>query len=291
LSGSSYFDKGDTIYVEVTPSDSGDTGTSDTSTTATAVNTPPGAPEVHVTPDNAEVGVDDMTCNIDLDSPDDDNDSITYTLSWEADGLVYPDDFGSAIGPTTTTYSNDTVPAADTSLAGLYACTVVPNDGEDDGDSATNVARVLSYTNIGNDSAFGSTGSYSANELRGASITVSDSGTLHRLALVSPATSGNVKLALYTDNGGPDQLVVSSDSTALSSGDVEIDVGATPITAGTYWIMAVYDQTTDVYVDTSSSKSAASQSMTFSQSFKPNFGIYSSTTGEDYSYYLVFESP
>ncbi len=289
LSGASYFDKGQTITVEVTPSDSSDTGTSDTSSTATAVNTPPGAPEISVLPDNSEAGDQDIVCAVDLDSADDDNDSVTYTFSWVTEGQVYPDDFTGATGPTSTTDTNDTIPAADTSLGVQWECTVLPNDGEDDGDTATGVARVVNYTNVGNDSAFSSSSSYSANELRGAWLTVSNQATLHRLAIVTPATSGNVKLALYTDSGGPDQLVVGSDSAALNGGAVEIDVGATPITAGTYWLMIVYDQTTDAYVDTSSSKSSAYQSMTFSDSFKPNFGIYSTSTGEDFSVYLVVE--
>jgi len=289
LSGSSYFSKGQTVAVEVTPSDSGGTGTTDTSSSVTVANTPPGAPDISATPDNAEAGVEDIVCAVDLDSADDDGDSVTYTWSWEVEGQVYPDDFPSATGPTSTNDTNDTVPAADTTLGSQFGCSVVPNDGEDDGDTATTVARVLTYTNVGNDAAFGSTDTFDSDELRGASVSVSNTGTLHRLALVTPATSGNVKLALYTDNGGPDQLVVGSDSAALSSGTVEIDVGATPITAGTYWILAVYDQSTDVYVDTSSSKSVAYQSMTFSSSFKPNFGIYSTITGEDYSYFLVVE--
>jgi len=288
LDGSSWFDKGQQVQVEVTPFDDEDAGTSDTSSTITAVNTPPPAPQVAIEPSRAEVGVDDLVCVIQTESVDDDGDTVTYTFEWLADSAVYPDDYGSATGPDTTTWPDDTIPAVDNVLATDWSCTVTPDDGEDTGGSATDSAIISDYTNVGNDVQFGSTEVVYAGSIGGIEIVVDQDSTVHKLAVITTASSGNVKVGLYTTDGsGPSALVVESVSTPLVSGALEVDVTATDITAGTYWFVAAYDQDTSVYADTSTNVDNAGWSFTFSDAMPDPFGSSSSHSAPTLNYYMV----
>ena len=145
LDGAAYFDKDQEVYVIATPNDGTEDGASETSATLTVLNTPPEAPVVSISPSEPEVGTDDLVCVIDTESTDDDGDGITYTFEWDVDGVAYESggstdtaDTGAGwSGPTTTTHTDDTVPADDISGGETWTCTVTPSDGDDDGDSAS----------------------------------------------------------------------------------------------------------------------------------------------------------
>ena len=147
LSGS-WFSKDQVVGLAVTPSDGADSGTPVAAATVTVVNTPPTAPVVAIDPSSTD-GTDDLVCTISVASSDDDADSITYSIEWEVDGIVYPDaaldsgDTGFAwVGPSTTTWTDDTVPADDVALGGEWTCTATPNDGDDDGPSDADTVEV-----------------------------------------------------------------------------------------------------------------------------------------------------
>jgi hypothetical protein len=74
-------------------------------------------------------GVGDLVCTIDTESFDEDGDAITYTFEWDVDGTSYTD-------ATTTSETGDTVPYDDYDGNETWTCTVTPNDGDEDGDSA-----------------------------------------------------------------------------------------------------------------------------------------------------------
>lgn len=147
LSGT-WFSKDQVVGLTVTPSDGTDTGTPVATTTVLVVNTPPTAPVVAIDPSETD-GTDDLVCTIDAASSDDDGDTITYTIEWEVDGVVYPDDaldsgdtgFAWA-GPSMTTWADDTVPADDVVLGAEWTCTATPNDGDDDGPSDSDTVEV-----------------------------------------------------------------------------------------------------------------------------------------------------
>src|ERR1041385_4821968 len=65
---------------------------------------------------------------------------ITYSASWTRNGVAY------AGTPTTTTFTDDTIPAADVVLDDNYECTVTATDGKDTvmATSATVTARCAS---------------------------------------------------------------------------------------------------------------------------------------------------
>ena len=138
--GTTYFDRGDTVYVVVTPSDGTDSGSPFTSSSVTVVNTAPEDPVVQILPTNPGINIDDLVCGIATGSYDADGDSITYTATWYADGVAY------STGLTTTTWPNDTVPATYTHLADNWQCVMTPNDGTADGSAGSATVTVTDQT-------------------------------------------------------------------------------------------------------------------------------------------------
>lgn len=80
---SSDFDKGEEIYVVVTPNDGTDAGASVTSDTATAVNTPPVMATVTLSPEEAYT--DDVLEAL-ATATDADGDSLSFSYAWTVDG-------------------------------------------------------------------------------------------------------------------------------------------------------------------------------------------------------------
>ena len=65
--------------------------------------------------------------------------------------------------------------------------------------------------------------------------------TVTHLGVIAKASGANVLLGLYRNSGGvPTTLVVGTPPTALVAGRLEMPVTNTRITAGTYWLMAMY---------------------------------------------------
>ncbi|MDP2311291.1 MAG: hypothetical protein Q8P41_00185 [Pseudomonadota bacterium] len=144
-----YFGKADTVYCRVTPSDGTTSGSAASSNTVTIDNTAPGAPVLAIDPTAPVEGVDDLLCDVVTDSTDADGDVVDYDISWTVDGVAYPGAFA-ATGPDTTTWLDDTIPAADTAFGTTWVCTAVPFDAEDDGTSATATVDVDPGTCSGN---------------------------------------------------------------------------------------------------------------------------------------------
>lgn len=103
----------------------------------------------------------------------------------------------------------------------------------------------------------GATDVNSPNYLVGVPVTVTAASVLHRFGLIvrSDAVGKHVQFGLYRDSGGgagPGQLVAQTTGTVLLSGRNEIapTVASVALAAGTYWLMAVFDQNTNVGHDT-----------------------------------------
>ena len=120
------FDRDDEVYVNVTPNDGTDNGTTVESDHAVVLNTAPSAPSVAVTSTaNPPIeGVDDLTCTIIGASTDDDGDSVTYTYTW-----YDPTGTDVQIFPNTSTLSDVFLGSATT--PGLWECVVEASDGTD----------------------------------------------------------------------------------------------------------------------------------------------------------------
>ncbi len=88
----------------------------------------------------------------------------------------------------------------------------------------------------------GSNSGHAPNYLLGTALSITQSTTVSALGVLGRAAGPNVKLALYTDlNGAPNRLIVATPATPLIAGRLEIPVSPTPVPAGTYWIMGIYD--------------------------------------------------
>ncbi|MFT7519533.1 MAG: hypothetical protein ACI9MC_001675 [Kiritimatiellia bacterium] len=115
---SDYFDKGDAIYVEVTPSDGDDTGATVASSPVTAVNTPPQATSAVIAPADGATESSTLSCE-GRGWTDIDGDTEAYDFSWAVNG--------SAAG-TDETLTGDAFSRGD-----KVTCTATPNDGDSTG--------------------------------------------------------------------------------------------------------------------------------------------------------------
>lgn len=143
LSGA-FFVKGESVSVSVTPNDGTEDGSALSSSAVTVANTPPEAPTVAISPSDPIFDEDGLTCEISGDSYDADGDVISYTATWEVDGVDYPDGDTAMgwTGPSTTTWADDTVPVEDAAEGTEWTCTMTPNDGDDDGTTGSDTVEM-----------------------------------------------------------------------------------------------------------------------------------------------------
>lgn len=120
LSGVSYFDKGQSVYVIVTPNDGEADGSDSTSSTVVVLNSTPTAPVVEITPEFPYPG-DDLTCSVVTSSTDADGDTLAYGFSWDVDGSAFS---GAVDGP-----SSSLVDGADVGDDATWTCSAVADDG------------------------------------------------------------------------------------------------------------------------------------------------------------------
>jgi hypothetical protein len=138
-----YFDRGQSVYVSVTPSDGVDTGAAVASNVVTVSNTPPTTPTALISPQNPVEGIDDIICELDTVATDADGDTITYSVDWTVDAVAYTG--------TTTIYVGDTVPTADIFALEQWECTLYADDATDSSygtDSVTVVSAEYSLDSL-----------------------------------------------------------------------------------------------------------------------------------------------
>ncbi|HCH62327.1 MAG TPA: hypothetical protein DFR83_05950, partial [Deltaproteobacteria bacterium] len=136
LSGASSsvgFDKDEEVYVVVSVTDGTDMTTS-TSSTLTVSNTPPEAPVLTIDPSDPFTG-EDLFCEVTSESFDADGDTVTYSMAWN-------DDSGAYSGAITDVWTDDTVDGVDTAGGEVWECTATPNDGDEDGSTASESVSV-----------------------------------------------------------------------------------------------------------------------------------------------------
>ncbi|HCH61951.1 MAG TPA: hypothetical protein DFR83_04040, partial [Deltaproteobacteria bacterium] len=139
-SASAGFDKDETVYVIVSVTDGTDTTTS-TSSMLTVANTLPEAPVVTIDPSDPVEG-EELFCEVTSESFDADGDTVTYSMSWTYDSGTYS-------GASTAVWTDDTVDGADTVADEVWVCTATPNDGDDDGSTATDSVTIMQACNDG----------------------------------------------------------------------------------------------------------------------------------------------
>jgi hypothetical protein len=134
LYGATSFEKGERISVQLVVSDGTEDSAVLTSAAVDILNSPPGAPELSITPSAPQFGVDALICQVDTPSADLDDDPVTYSIQWTVNSLPY---LGT---PSTTHYTDDTIPGTETAEGDLWECRVTPEDPEEQGVAA--IARV-----------------------------------------------------------------------------------------------------------------------------------------------------
>lgn len=122
LDGDIWFDKGDTISVEVIPTDGEDTGAAASSTTVEVLNSPPEGPAIYFDEDKVKDDV-DLICVLDSDYFDADGDDLEYTFTWQVDGV----DFDGAVDGE---WVGDTISFEDTVDLEDWTCTLEVSDGD-----------------------------------------------------------------------------------------------------------------------------------------------------------------
>lgn len=125
LSGSTWFDKGQDIYVVVTPSDASGSGSAVTSDTVTVANTRPQVDSISLSPGSVYT---DTTLTASVSGSDADGDGLSYSYAWTVSGSS-TGETGSSLAGSAWFDKGDTVQVR-----------ITPDDGEEDGepvDSAT----------------------------------------------------------------------------------------------------------------------------------------------------------
>ena len=115
LDGVSFFERGDSVYVNATVSD-GHTTVSQASSVLVVQNTAPTAFNVVISPVSPVAGVDDLECI--AQGSDADGDTVTLSYAWEVDG-------------NSTAHTAAVISAADISDGEVWECIVTPFDGTD----------------------------------------------------------------------------------------------------------------------------------------------------------------
>ncbi len=245
--------KGNSVVCTASPTDGTATGSAVRSNTVVISNAPPSAPEVSMSPTLAVALSDDLQCMVDVESDDTDGDPVTYTVTWTGDGTSYPSGFAGTSGPATTSYTNDTLPAADNNLADHWVCTVTPTDGTSSGLAASADGTAASVVDLGSGAfATGSTATLTATDLIAQPISLTVSATIVGFGMDVSSTSGSTgaTYGLYTDNAGaPGTLLATSESGALGTGPQETYLSRfTSLSAGDYWIVVNMAASGDTFV-------------------------------------------
>ena len=134
LDGSLYFEKDQTVYAEVFPSDNEDIGNPNASSSITILNSPPEAPILGIVV--TETCEEEMLCDIVQESFDADGDPISYTIDWLQNGSPVN------TGLDTNTWTDDTVQVGVFSEGEEWTCQATPNDGTDSGDIAEEIQNI-----------------------------------------------------------------------------------------------------------------------------------------------------
>ena len=138
LSGAEHFDKGDTVQVVVTATDSAGGSTAAESALLEVGNLAPSAPVVAITPDAPLTGS-ALQCLVVEPATDGDGEDLLYTIAWTRDGAAFANN-------TTTSLPGDTVPSGVVLAGEVWSCTVAASDSDEDGESATATVTIIAWT-------------------------------------------------------------------------------------------------------------------------------------------------
>jgi hypothetical protein len=162
----------------------------------------------------------------------------------------------------------------------------------DAGSCISSTCTVSTTYKVGNYTLFTGKSSHSPDFLLGSQLTLTKAAKLIDFGVISISTGQDVTMALYTDSGGaPDTLVAYTTSTALTGSDQQLAPNTNAsLSAGNYWIMAVYNNTASVGYDTSITTAQVDYiSFTYGGTLPTTFPTPTIYDGQRFNYYLVVE--
>ncbi len=237
LDGERWFEKHESVHVEVTPDDGDDSGSPVSSSSVAVLNTPPPRPTVSLGGDYVDVDV-DLVCEIVADD-DADGDTVTYDIVFEVDGAAFYD-------TTTTTHPDDTVLAEDTNEDEVWTCTATPDDGEEEGDSDTTSTTISACTTVDalslDGSSYGQLGSTRMMDMGTGTVEAwvyvdGDEGTL--FSIVAGSGGGNYLESRIDSNQAIEVSISTASGNSCGSGSgtssAQLDDG--------YWNHVVFGST------------------------------------------------
>lgn len=193
--------------------------------------------------------------------------------------------FVSAVGASTAGLPD----CSDASLAGPAAPTTTSSTTT----TATTTSTSTTNTTVpdvvlGNEVEFPDASDHSPDFLVGTQIDVPMDAVVTHFGVIGKMTGPRIRLALYRDQGGePTTLVVGTPDSGLADGRVEVQVPATPVAAGTYWLMAVYDRPASVGLDLSDPMLPVRfTDATFGGGLPPFLFFSETFFGQQYNYYV-----
>jgi len=149
--------------------------------------------------------------------------------------------------------------------------------------------------NIGNETTTTDfiNGPFGANLILGSKYTLSEEGTLRSINLIGNNTGTGVKMAVYDDNSGVPNDLITSFIGVVGNGVISFSVTPTLLPAGDYWIMAVYETAgnhTD-YNDSATGNPAYAQNHTYGDAIPTNAsGFFDvSSSNLDFLYFLEID--
>ena len=154
--------------------------------------------------------------------------------------------------------------------------------------STTTTTTPPAGVTYGNAAEFPAASAHSSGYLLGGPLMVPQASTLTHLALIAKSGGPHVILALYSDTAGePDRLVAATPATTMTVGAVEVAVTPTPLAAGAYWMMAVYDGDASVGLDESDTSAPVRYvSQSFSDPLPDPMPPAFSYSGQRFNYYV-----
>jgi hypothetical protein len=155
------------------------------------------------------------------------------------------------------------------------------------GETATITVPILTLTSFGDDHAGTSMLSLGPNSAFGERVTVTTAGTVKALGIYFTGPNGNVKMALYTDSGGPITLVAQAGPVPQVLGRNVLPTPSTLIQPGDYFVFADFETSADVDVVPGGSYVFAGDN--FNAGFPPGWSPVAFTTVSN-SHLMVFVS-
>ncbi len=148
-------------------------------------------------------------------------------------------------------------------------------------------ATTASYGDV---TPFADSSVHGANSLPGSAVTIDQSLTLQDVGIIFRSVGDDGNFAVYSDAGGtPDQMLDSTGVFSVTAiGDThDAFKNHATLTAGNYWLMAVFNGTASVGHTSNTGATVAYQRLGDISALPATFGPASLYPGQEFNYYVT----